>query len=99
MLVRWFQRAVLSRRWLSFLVLCLAFAAFGIGTYNLFNLLKLNLELIAEHGYLALMEGALLQLAELIGTLLLSMAAYVVFKACEHRLVHGLTDSDKDTHA
>jgi predicted PurR-regulated permease PerM len=98
-LVRWFQRAVLSRRWLSFLVLCLAFAAFGVGTYNLFNLLKLNLELIAEHGFLALMEGALQQLAELMGTLFVSMLAYIVFKACEHRLVHGLIDTDKDPHA
>ncbi len=96
---RWFRGTLLRRRWLCFLVLCLGFATFGVGTYNLFNLLKLNLELIAQHGVMALMDGALQQLAELVGTLIVSMAAYLVFKACEHSLVHGLTDSDKDPHA
>ena len=36
------------------------------------------------------MDGALQQLVELLTTGYVSMAAYVVFKACEHALVHGL---------
>jgi hypothetical protein len=46
--------------------------------------------LLAEHGWQAVMDGALQQLVELLTTGYVSMAAYVVFKACEHALVHGL---------
>ena len=96
MLVRAFQRRVLARHWLTFLVLCLSFAVFGAGTVNLFTMFKLNLELIAEHGLMALFDGAAEQLAELVFTLLQSMAAYIVFKACEHSLVHGLTHPSQE---
>jgi hypothetical protein len=91
MLDRAFRRVVLARRWLTFVVLCMSFALFGGGTVNLFNMFRLNLELIAEHGLMALADGAAQQLVELLLTLALSMAGYIVFKACEHRLVHGLT--------
>ncbi|HEV8443930.1 MAG TPA: hypothetical protein VGQ27_10650 [Steroidobacteraceae bacterium] len=90
MLKRWFQRTVLSRRWLTFLVMGLAFFVFGAGTYNIIMLFKANAELIATYGWQALMDGGAQQLIELIFTGYLSMAAYVVFKACEHRLAHDL---------
>jgi hypothetical protein len=91
MIVRAFQQVVLARRWLSFIVLCLSFLLFGVGTLNLLNMFRLNLSLIADNGVMALVDGAAQQLLELFVTLLLSMGAYIVFKACEHRLVHGLT--------
>jgi hypothetical protein len=87
---RWFQRTVLSRRWLTFLVMGLAFFVFGIGTYNIFLLLSANLGLISNYGWQALMDGAAHQFAELVVTGYLSMAAYIVFKACEYRLAHDL---------
>ncbi len=90
MLTRAFQRIVLSRRWLSFVVLCLSFALFGAGTVNLFNMFRANLGLIADYGLMALGDGAALQLVELLLSLALSMLSYVVFKACEYRLVQGL---------
>jgi hypothetical protein len=86
----WFQRVVLSRRWLTFLVMGITFFIFGVGTYNIFLLLNANLGLIATYGWQAVMDGAARQLAELILTGYLSMAAYIVFKACEYRLAHGL---------
>jgi hypothetical protein len=89
---RWFQRVVLGRLWLTFVVMGLAFFAFGVGTLNLFYLLQANAALLLSHGWLAAMEGGVLQLAELLLTGYLSMAAYTVFKACEHRLVHWLGD-------
>ena len=95
MLVRAFRRAVLARRWLCFIVMCLSFLLFGIGTLNLINMFRLNISLIADNGTMALADGAAQQLVELIVTLLLSMAAYVVFKACEHALVHGLTHPEE----
>jgi len=69
----------------------LAFFAFGVGTYNIFMLLSANFDLIAHYGWRALMDGAARQFVELSVTGYLSMAAYVVFKACEYRLTHDLT--------
>lgn len=81
-----FQRFVLSRLWLTFVVLGLALFAFGAGTLNLGLLLMANTRFIGENGWRAVMDGGLMQLLELIASGYLSMAAYVVFKACEHRL-------------
>jgi len=89
---RWFQRAVLTRRWATFLALGLSFAVFGVGSLNLFYLLRANLTLVAENGWMALADGAARQFVELVVTGYASMAGYVVFKACEHRLVHWLGD-------
>ena len=93
MLKPWFHRTVLSRRWLTFLVMGLAFFVFGVGTYNIFMLLSANLDLIASYGWRALMDGAARQFAELVVTGYLSMAAYVVFKTCEYRLAHDLASA------
>ena len=97
MLVRAFQRVVLARRWLSFLVLCLSFLLFGTGTLNLLSMFRLNIDLIAENGSMALADGAGRQLFELLLSLLGSMGSYVVFKACEHSLVQGLTHIEHQT--
>ena len=94
MLKRWFHRVVLSRRWLTFIVMGVAFFVFGAGTYNIFMLFRANAELIASYGWQALMDGAARQLAELVVTGYLSLAAYIVFKACEHRLAHDLASAD-----
>ncbi|MBV8380505.1 MAG: hypothetical protein JO369_07075 [Paucibacter sp.] len=89
---RWFHRVVLSRLWLTYLVMGLAFLLFGCGTLNLVHLLQANLELVVNYGWMALMDGALRQLIELLLSGYASLLAYIVFKACEHRLVHWLGD-------
>jgi hypothetical protein len=94
---RWFHRVVLSRLWLSYVVMCLAFFAFGIGTLNLFYLLRANSALLVDHGWQAVLDGGAMQLVELLFSGFAAMAAYVVFKACEHRLVHWLADP-RDSH-
>lgn len=86
----WFRRHVLARRWLSFVVLVIAFLGFGSGTLNLFFVLRANLALLATHGWLAVMEGGLLQLFLIIVSAGASMASYIVFKACEYSLVQSL---------
>jgi hypothetical protein len=88
---RWFHRIVLSRRWLTFLVMGLAFFVFGAGTYNIVMLFSANAELISNYGWQALMDGGALQFLELVVTGYLSLAAYVVFKTCEHKLTHDLS--------
>jgi hypothetical protein len=89
-LTAWFGHAVLSRRWLTFVVMGAAFFVFGSGSLNLFFLFKANTELLANHGWQAVMDGGLQQLIELLITGYVSMAAYLVFKVCEHALVHHL---------
>jgi hypothetical protein len=88
----WFRRTVLARVWLSFLVMGVAFSLFGVGSLNQFYLLKANVSLVIENGWMALMDGAASQAFELLFTGYVSMAAYVVFKACEYRLAHWLAD-------
>ena len=89
---RWFQVVVLRRVWLTFMVMGLAFFSFGVGSLNLFYMLQANGTLLLEYGWVAVMEGGLRQLAELLVTGYASMAAYIVFKACEYRLAHWLAD-------
>jgi uncharacterized membrane protein HdeD (DUF308 family) len=96
MMKRWFHRTVLSRRWLTFLVMGLAFCVFGVGTFNIFMLFSANFAFISRYGWQALMDGAARQLVELVVTGYLSMAAYVVFKTCEHRLVHSLSSAPSE---
>jgi hypothetical protein len=68
----------------------LAFFVFGAGTVNIAMLFSANAEFIARYGWQAVMDGAALQFCELVATGYLSMAAYVVFKVCEHRLASDL---------
>jgi hypothetical protein len=91
---RWLREVVFARAWLTFVVMVVAFLVFGAGTFNLFLLLKANLELIAEHGMQALADGAAQQFVELMLSAVVSMAAYVLFKACEHQLVHRVCDEE-----
>ncbi len=93
---RWFERVVLGRRWLCFVVLGVSFAVFGLCTLNLFNLFALNARLVIEHGWMTLADGAAQQFIELLATGYAGMAGWVVFKACEYRLVHWL--SEPSTH-
>lgn len=81
-----FRRLVLSRRWATFMVLGISFLFFGACTVNLGQLLMSNSRLWREYGWQAAMDGAVWQLAELVSTGYVGMAAYVVFKTCEHRL-------------
>ena len=87
---RTFTHLVLSRAWLTFVVLCASFGLFGAGTLNLFKMFSDNWDLITNHGVMALRDGAAQQLVELLLYLFISMLNYVVFKACEHSLVHRI---------
>lgn len=91
-MLRWFRTQVLSRRPVTFLVLGISFLAFAAGTVNLGMLLIANLTLISQHGWLALREGAAIQLLELLASTYVSMIAYIVFKCCELRLSRWVVD-------
>ena len=89
---KWLHRVVLKRLWLTFIVLGLSFFAFGFGTLNLFYILNANVHLVTEHGWQSIMDGGAQQFIEMMFAGYISLAAYVVFKACEYRLVHWLTE-------
>ncbi len=80
-----------KHRWLTFLLMGLSFLLFGAMTVNIFVLLKANIDLFLDYGTMVIIDGALLQLAELTAYGYLSMLFYVLFKACEHILVAHLT--------
>jgi hypothetical protein len=88
----WFQRVVLRRYGLCFITMGISFFGFGIGTLNLIHTFQANAELLLTHGTQALWDGGLMQLVEILLTGYASLLAYFVFKACEYRLAHGLTD-------
>jgi hypothetical protein len=88
---RLLHRWVFRRRWLTFVVMGLAFLLFGAGTLNLIHVLQANISFIAEHGVMALADGAALQLLEILVTGYISLLCYLIFKACEHTIVHSLT--------
>jgi len=79
-----------KRLWLTFLLMGVFFLLFGVLTVNIFVLLKVNIDLYVDYGAMVIADGALLQLAELIGYGYLSLLFYVLFKACEHVLVTRL---------
>lgn len=87
-----FQRWILARLWLTFVVLGVSFFVFGAATVNLGRLFLANSRLLGEYGWQAVMDGALWQLIDLVATDYLSMAAYVVFKTCERRLSDWLSE-------
>jgi hypothetical protein len=90
---RHFQRVVLARPWLTFVVMGLAFFCFGVASLNLLHLLRANAELILDNGVMALADGGALQLIELVVNGYVAMLAYVVLKTCEHTLSHWLADN------
>ena len=89
-LQRVFSRYALAHAGVTFLLLCASFGLFGAGTLNLFKMFSDNWDFISANGWMALTEGAAQQLLELLFYLFISMLNYVVFKACEHSLVHKI---------
>ncbi len=74
----------------TFVVMVLSFLLFGALSLNLAQTFLANIQLISTHGYIALMDGALLQLVELLTSACLNVACYVVFKTCESALVQRI---------
>ena len=75
----------------TFVLLGLFFLLFGYTSINLFFLLKANINLFLEYGLMVIDDGALEQLAELLGSAYLSMLFWLLFRICERILVERLT--------
>jgi hypothetical protein len=72
---------------LAFALMGVSCGVFALATFNLAYLFKANLSLFLDYGIMVVGDGALRQLFELIGDGYLGLAAYVLFKVCEHSLV------------
>ena len=82
---------VLTFHWLTTLALMGLFAlGFGLVSLNLVVMLSSNFNLIAVHGAMALLDGALQQLVELVVYGYLAIIFYVLLKSCEHVLVEQI---------
>ncbi len=90
---RHFQRVVLTRPWLTFVVMSLAFFAFGTVTLDLLHMLRVNAGFLLDNGVMGLVDGGALQLLQLIADGIVAMLAYVVLKTCEHTLSRWLADT------
>jgi predicted TIM-barrel enzyme len=84
-------KRILNFHWFTTLILMGVFALlFGLSSLNIFVLLSANFELVARHGTMALIDGALRQLFELLGYGYLSIVFYVLFKAAERALTERI---------
>ena len=84
-------RTVLTFHWLVTFLLMGVFSLLGAAaSVNIFVMLAANVRFLSEHGAMAVMEGALTQLGQLVVTGLFALAMYLGFKACERVLVEKL---------
>jgi hypothetical protein len=70
-----------------FLIAGLAAALFAWNSFNLYHQAVANARLLASFGSLAIMDGALFQLAEIIVRGFFSLAAYLIYQVCEEELM------------
>lgn len=83
----WLRRHRLA----CFGLMVVAFLSFGLLTLDLVRLVGANAALLKDNGWQALQDGALQQLAELLASGALAMAAWLVFKVCETLLLQSIT--------
>jgi hypothetical protein len=68
--------------WRAFLLMGLFGGLSAITSYNLVLLFSANFSFVTQYGIMALREGGLLQLGELIVYGYLSIAFYILFNGC-----------------
>ena len=78
--------------WLAFVLMGASFLLLGLTSVNLYMLLAANIGLFLEYGTMVIADGALRQLAGLLGSLVLCLLFFVVFALCDRALVRRLTE-------
>jgi hypothetical protein len=68
--------------WRSFLLMGLFAGLSAYTSYNLLMLFIANFSFVSQYGFMALKEGGLLQLIELVVYGYLSVGFYLLFKGC-----------------
>jgi hypothetical protein len=81
----------LLRHWLfTYVLMAVAFVVFGAASLNLVQFFSANIGFLWKHGWDAIQDGALWQLAELVLSAALAVCFYLIFKTCEHVLVQRI---------
>ncbi len=86
-LARWLSYLFYGPAWLNFLVMGAATGGVALCTFDLFKIFRANFNLLTTYGAMAIWDGGLLQLAELVFWGYLGVACYFVFKGCLHGLI------------
>ncbi|WP_077037997.1 hypothetical protein [Pelomonas sp. KK5] len=89
-LYRW----LLRHRAACYVLMTLAFLLFGLLSLDLVKVVSANAGYLWENGWMGLVDGGFRQLLELLVNALVAIAAYLLFKLCEHALVHRLAHVD-----
>jgi hypothetical protein len=84
---------------LTFVLMGAFFLLSGITSINLYVVLKANIDLFRKYGAQVIEDGALLQLAQILGTVFLSIFFFVLFVVCERIVVDRLTSKLRDVSA
>lgn len=81
---------------LAFLLMGAFFLLSGIASIDLYVVLKANIELFQKYGATVIEDGALQQLVEILGMVVLSIFFFVLFVVCERIVVDRLTATLRD---
>ena len=84
---------------LTFVLMGAFFLLSGVVSINLYVVLKANIDLFQKYGAQVIEDGALRQLAEIVGTAVMSIVFFVIFVICERIVVDHLTTSLRDVAA
>ena len=87
MIRRFLDRMFNGPAWRTFLLMGVFGGLFAVTSYNLLMLFSANFHFIATYGWMAVVDGGVLQLLELIVFGYLSMAFYILFKGCLYGLL------------
>ena len=91
-MVTWLGRHTI----LCFLLMSFSFIFFGLFPLDLLRVFSANADYISGNGISGLMDGGLQQLLELCLGAIGAMFCYLVFKICEHILVHKHAYAEKN---
>ncbi|HEY1090893.1 MAG TPA: hypothetical protein VGE47_07375 [Burkholderiaceae bacterium] len=89
-----FHRWLVRHPRLCFVLMTLAFVAFGLLSLDLVRLVAANTHLLSEYGWQAAMDGALWQLLELVLNAFAAVTAWLFFKLCETALLQRLSKGE-----
>jgi hypothetical protein len=81
---------------LTFFLMGGFFLLSGIASIDLYVVLKANIELFRKYGAAVIDDGALQQLAEILGTAVVGILGFVLFVVCERIVVDRLTATLRD---
>lgn len=79
----------------TYVLMSVSFLLFGAFSLHLAHYATANADYILENGWAGLVDGGFAQILHILSRILLAIAAYLVFKLCEHALIERVAHYDK----